>query len=174
MLLHGQCRNPVLTGSSVHNQRVERLWRDTYRCVLSLYYQVFYYLEDTTYLNPTSEIDLFCLHFVYEERINKSLRSFVDGWNCHGLSTESNQTPVQLFVSSHTSTTESVQDRPPSTLDLSVDELFSESVEVPSTACPLSQSQQEELKTLTHRESESFDYGIETYKHVREFVHSCL
>ena len=42
MLLHD---NPVLTGSSVHNQRIEHLWRDTFRCVLSLYYQVFHYLE---------------------------------------------------------------------------------------------------------------------------------
>ena len=79
MLLHGQCSNPVLTGSSVHNQRVERLWRDTYRCVLSVYYQVFYYLEDTHYLDQASDIDLFCLHFVYEDKINKSLKSFVDG-----------------------------------------------------------------------------------------------
>ena len=60
----------MITGSSVHNQRIERLWRDVFRCVLSLYYQVFYYLEDCGKLDPVSEIDLFCLHFVYIRKIN--------------------------------------------------------------------------------------------------------
>ena len=29
---HGTTSNPVLTGRSVHNQRIERLWRDAVRC----------------------------------------------------------------------------------------------------------------------------------------------
>lgn len=73
MLLHGHVTNPMLTGSSVHNQRIERLWRDTFRCVLSLYYQVFHYLEDEGKLDPDSDIDLFCLHFVYIKKINEAL-----------------------------------------------------------------------------------------------------
>ena len=79
MLTHGNSSNPVLTGSSVHNQRVERLWRDTYRCVVSLYYQLFSYLEDTGRLDVDSEVDLFCLHSVYQPKINDALKSLWKG-----------------------------------------------------------------------------------------------
>ena len=179
MLVHGCCRNPMLVGSSVHNQRVKRLWRDTYRCVLSLYYQIFYYLEDTEYLDSANEIDLFCLHFVYEEKINKSLKSFVDGWNNHALSTEHNMTPVQLFVSNLVQRTTAGQINAPSDhrMASSVDESLSESVEVPQTTCPLLQSQQVHLRSLVTGQvvdSESDDYAIQLYKRVRDFVYSSI
>ena len=88
MLVHGHTQDPVITGSSVHNQRIERLWRDTYRCVLSLFYQIFYFLEDNNSLDPTSDIDLYCLHYVYVQKINSALEMFASGWNSHALTTE--------------------------------------------------------------------------------------
>lgn len=160
----------MLTGSSVHNQRVERLWRDTYRCVLSLYYQIFYYLEDNGHLDSASEIDLFCLHFVYEEKINESLKSLVDGWKSHALSTKHNMTPVQLFVSNLVQRCTAGQINTPRDYTAStVDEFLSASVEVPRTSCPLSQSQQAHLRSLVmgQMESESDDYGIQLYKSQR-------
>lgn len=92
MLLH------VITGSSVHNQRIERLWRDTFRCVLSLFYQLFYFLEDSGKLDPLSDVDIFCLHHVYVKKINDSLCSFVNGWNSHAMTMEHGMTPAQMFT----------------------------------------------------------------------------
>ena len=52
----------VLTGSSVHNQRVERLWKDMHDCVTKLFYKLFYYLEELGTLNPNDDVHIFALH----------------------------------------------------------------------------------------------------------------
>ena len=42
---------------------------------LSLYYHLFYYMEDNGILNPDDVIHLFALHYIYLVRINNSLAS---------------------------------------------------------------------------------------------------
>ena len=88
----------VLTGSSTHNERIERLWRDVYRCVGVLYHDCFRKLEEEGCLDPLNETDLYCLHFIFMPRINSTLESFIESWNNHALSTENNLTPNQLFI----------------------------------------------------------------------------
>ena len=51
----GAERHSVIVGSSVHNQRIERFWRDMHRCVTRTFYRLFYYLEYQTLLDPTNE-----------------------------------------------------------------------------------------------------------------------
>ena len=85
----------VITGSSTHNERIERLWRDVYRCVASIFYDIFSSLENEGKLNAGNEIDLYCLHFVFLPRINSALHSFIESWNNHPISTENNKTPNQ-------------------------------------------------------------------------------
>ena len=44
LVVRGTGKQSHITGSSVHNQRIESLWRDTFRCVGHNYYAVFYEL----------------------------------------------------------------------------------------------------------------------------------
>ena len=88
----------VVTGSSTHNERIERLWRDVFRCVGVLYHDTFRKFEEDDCLDPLNERDMYCLHFVFIPQINSTLEGFVDSWNNHALSTENNLTPNQLFI----------------------------------------------------------------------------
>ncbi len=87
---HNYDYSAVLTGSSVHNERIERLWRDVHRCVGITYANIFRSLERDHLLDPLNEVDLYCLHHVYLPQINKCLFEFKESWNHHGLSTECN------------------------------------------------------------------------------------
>ena len=41
MVEHHSSESAVITGSSTHNERIERLWRDVFRCVCSIFYSMF-------------------------------------------------------------------------------------------------------------------------------------
>lgn len=177
MLLHGHSSNPVITGSSVHNQRIERLWRDTFRCVLSLFYQLFYFLEDSNKLDPTSDVDLYCLHYVYVPKINSALKMFADGWNSHALTTEHSMTPSHMFTAGTLMAGRGLV-LPCDLTESSSQEitgLDTGSVNVPSTNCPLSTHHVSMLERLVELHIGSQDsYGIELYSDVRDLVYQLI
>ena len=99
MLRHyGVLRNPVITGLSVHNQRIERLWKDVNLYIVHYFKNLFYYLESQHLLDPVNEVHLLALHLVYKHRINNAITSFIEQWNHHPLRTESNKSPYQLWT----------------------------------------------------------------------------
>ena len=95
---HGVEGNHVLTGLSVHNQRIEHIWVDVVRYIVMPYRNIFTYLENSGLLDPLNEVHLFALHYIYQPRINRSIEEFILQWNHHGLSSERCQTPLQLML----------------------------------------------------------------------------
>lgn len=98
-ILRGLNRGSIITGKSVHNQRIERMWRDVFREVASLFYAEFYRMDDMGILNPEDPVHLCALSITYLPAINSKLASFQNAWNKHRIRTESNKTPEQLWLS---------------------------------------------------------------------------
>ena len=94
----GEGRASFIAGPSTHNQRIERLWREVYRCVCHLYYYTFYAMESSGILNVEDPIQLFALHTIFIPRVNNSLREFSEAFNNHAVSTEGNWTPYQIWM----------------------------------------------------------------------------
>ena len=116
-------------------------------------------------LDPTSDVDLYCLHYVYVSRINAALNMFMDGWNSHAVTTEHSMTPTHLFTAGTLISGRGLV--LPSNLHVSNGDgmcLNHETVTVPLTNCPLTDQQRRRLDTVVEASSvDDDDYGVQLY-----------
>lgn len=74
----------VFTGSSVHNQRIERLWRDVKITPLNEFIELFTWMEDFGVDFKDNDM-CYVLHVLFLPLINRELEIFVGGWNNHKM-----------------------------------------------------------------------------------------
>ncbi|KAG1735604.1 uncharacterized protein EDB91DRAFT_1238212 [Suillus paluster] len=78
-------RGSYIWGRSVHNIRIERLWRDVTQGFGRKWKQFFQLLEDHHDLKPNLDAHVWLLHHVFLDAVNDDAFQWAEAWNHHRL-----------------------------------------------------------------------------------------
>ncbi len=155
----GAERHSMITGSSVHNQHIERLWRDMHKSITILSYKLFYFLEHHSLLDHLNERHLWALQYVFVPRINRCLQQFVNSWNNHPIRTAKLANFCPRFL--------------PFRCGVDPDgpiPLTDQGVSVPRTSIIFLDTDIQQLRRRVHPCGISENYGINLYEETLEFI----
>ena len=169
----GSDRRSMLTGSSTHNQRIERLWRDMHSCVTLLFYKLLYYLEQQDLLNPLNDPNLRALHYVFLLRINRCLVEFIHSWNNHPIRTACHTfTAGSLVLQTSNVDALDYAEAVDSNfgLDPDITVIPNEAVVVPENPIKFSESDIQALKIAIDHLGVSDNHGIDIYEQTLQLI----
>ena len=92
----GLNRGIILTGSSTHNTRIERIWKECGKSFIHLFSRIFTHLEKEQSLELANPFHLYSLHYIYLPRIRRGLYEWMMAWNCHPMSGCGSSSPLKL------------------------------------------------------------------------------
>ncbi|RDX43182.1 hypothetical protein K466DRAFT_505052 [Polyporus arcularius HHB13444] len=98
--VRGSGRGSYIWGRSVHNIRIERLWVDV-TCGFGHKWKEFFRLLEVSYdLNVDRDADIWLLHHLFLEAINRDAEQWAAAWNQHTIARrgERHLSPTQMYV----------------------------------------------------------------------------